>query len=177
MAAEERADTPETDSKVVVAVPAVNVPDLVNGVPEEVIRKVEPVPAFNVADAVMFKTPSIVVVGVVPPKVVVKAVEASPMVRLPNTTVPTVPPQDAPVVEPMQLAPEADPKIVVVPAAAWLSVSPEATLIEPELATPVEPTIKALVPRYRLPSRTLSSLSAVMATPAVNVPVPLISRL
>ena len=38
MAAEARADIPEVDSKVVVAVPAVKVPDLVKGVADEVMR-------------------------------------------------------------------------------------------------------------------------------------------
>lgn len=176
MAAEDRAEIPEVDSKVVVAVPAVKVPDLVKGVPEEVMRRVEPVPALNVAEAVMFRTPSTVVVGVVPPKVAVKVVAPSPMVSPPKTRVPAVPAQEAPV-EPIQFVPEAEPKIVVVPAEPWFRVSPEATLIEPELATPVEPTVKALEPMMRLPSKTERLLSAVTATPAVKVPVPLISRL
>ena len=114
MAAEDRADTPEVDSKVVVAVPAVKVPDLVNGVPEEVMRKVEPVPALKVALAVMLNVASTVVVGVVPPKVVVKVVAPSPMVKPPKTRVPAVPAQEAPV-EPKQLEPEAEPNMVVVP--------------------------------------------------------------
>lgn len=84
------------------------------GVPEEVKRIVEPLPASKVALAVMLKVESIVVVGLVPPKVVVKVVALSPMVRLPNTKVPAVPAQEEPM-EPKQFEPEAELKIVVVP--------------------------------------------------------------
>lgn len=146
------------------------------GVPEEVSRMVEPVPAFNVALAVIVKVESMVVVGFVPPKVVVKVVALSPMVSEPNTRVPAVPAQDAPLL-PKQFEPEAEDLIVVVPPLAWFRVWPDATLIEPELATPVEPTMSALLPMTSEPERTHKSLSVVTATPAAKFPVPLISKL
>lgn len=152
----------------------VNVPFTTSGVPE-LVRVVVALPAFKVALAVTVKTLSTVVV-VVPPKVVVKTVAASPMDKLPKTRVPAVPAQDAPF-EPMQLEPEAELFMVVVPALPWLSVWPEATLTEPELALEVEPTVRAFEPTRSVPDLTLSSLAASIATPAVKLPVPLILRL
>ena len=142
----------------------------------EFFRLTVPEPASNVALAVIDRAVSTVVVGLVPPKVVVKVVAASPMVRVPKTNVPAVPAQEAPL-EPMQLEPEAEDLIVVVPPADWFKVWDDQTLIEPELVTEVEPTVKALLPMTRLPDLTLSSLVASTATPAVNVPVPLTLRL
>lgn len=91
----------------------VSVPFFTNTLPE-FFRFTVPEPASNVAFAVMLKAVSTVVVGFVPPNVVVKAVAASPMVREPNTKVPAVPAHEAPF-EPRQLEPEAEPNIVVVP--------------------------------------------------------------
>lgn len=154
-------------------------PETEKGVPEPlrlIARFVPPLPPLKVALAVMERVVSTVAVGVpaLAPKVVVKVVAASPIVKVPNTNVPAVPAQEAPL-EPMQFAPPPLLLMVVVPLElkVWL----EATLIDPELATEVEPTVKALLPISKEPEVTVSSLVASTATPAVNVPVPLMVRL
>ena len=154
----------------------VKVPVLRKLTPEGPLRFTVPDPAANVALSLILKILSTVVVGLVPPKVVVKAVEPSPMVRPPKTRVPAVPAQEAPF-EPMQLLPEAEDRMVVVPPEDWFKVWEEATLMFPELALAVLPTVRALEPRLKVPDLTFRSFLASTATPAVKLPVPLIFRL
>ena len=101
------------EAKLTVPVAGVKVPVFVKTVPFPVRLMVEPVPPLSVALAATVSRVATVTVGLVPPMVVVIAVEPSPMVRLPNVMVPAVPAQEDPLA-PTQLVPEALERTVVV---------------------------------------------------------------
>lgn len=126
-------------------------------------------PAVNVALAKIDKVFATVIDGVVPPNVVVNVVVPSPMVRPPRVIVPTVPTHDAPL-EPIQFAPAALLNIVVVEPEVCVKLCPLATLILPELAAPVEPTVKVFAAMANVPAVTVRFSSATIAAWAVYVP-------
>jgi len=151
---------------------------MTNGVPVPV-KINSAMPLLRVALVVTVNTvATVTVVPLLPlsPSTVEKVVEPLPMVRFPKVMVPEVPEQEA-ALAPIQLLPEVLESTGVVPPEDWVKVWDAATLIFPELALALLPTVKLLPAMAKVPPETTKSCLASTSNVALNVPVPLMVKL